>query len=166
MADVRLGDVVVSKPTSTFGGVVPYDFGKALPNGLFERTGLLDKPPLILLNAISGLDSDSITTRKQVSTSIQSALERAEATQDPLQFQRPRHDWLFESSYHHESDYPDCSNCDRSQLVKRSERPNTELMVHYGLIASGSQVIKDSEIRDKVARDLESFFSRWRLPGL
>ncbi|KAL3435041.1 hypothetical protein BDV09DRAFT_81832 [Aspergillus tetrazonus] len=154
MVDVRLGDVVVSKPTGTFGGVVQYDFGKALPNGLFERAGSLDEPPSILLNAISGLESDPITTRKQVSTSIQSALERAEATQDPLQFQRPRHDWLFESSYHHESGHPDCSNCDRSQLVKRSERPSTELMIHYGLIASGSQVIKDSETRDEVARDL------------
>ncbi|KAL4754366.1 hypothetical protein BDW72DRAFT_190228 [Aspergillus terricola var. indicus] len=154
IADVRLGDVVVSKPTGTFSGVVQYDFGKALPNGLFERTGSLNKPPSILLNAISGLDSDPITTRKEVSTSIQSALERAEATQDPLQFQQPRHDWLFESSYHHESDHPDCSDCDQSQLVKRSERPNTELMVHYGLIASGNQVIKDSETRDKVARDL------------
>ena len=26
--DIRLGDVVVSKPTGDFGGVVPYDFGK------------------------------------------------------------------------------------------------------------------------------------------
>jgi len=33
--DVRLGDVVVSKPTVTFGGVVQYDMGKVTERGLF-----------------------------------------------------------------------------------------------------------------------------------
>lgn len=37
-ADIRLGDVVVSTPTSasTFGGVVQYDYGKTLYDGSFE----------------------------------------------------------------------------------------------------------------------------------
>lgn len=39
-ADIRLGDVVVSKPTRDFGGVVQYDFGKTVENGHFERTGV------------------------------------------------------------------------------------------------------------------------------
>jgi nucleoside phosphorylase len=42
--DIRLGDVVVSKPHKTHGGVVQYDFGKATPSG-FERTGFLNSPP-------------------------------------------------------------------------------------------------------------------------
>lgn len=33
--DVRLGDVVVSQPTDTFGGVVQYDLGKRLDGGRF-----------------------------------------------------------------------------------------------------------------------------------
>ena len=37
-ADVRLGDVVVSQPHKTHGGVVQYDAGKATPSR-FERTG-------------------------------------------------------------------------------------------------------------------------------
>jgi nucleoside phosphorylase len=36
--DIRLGDVVVSKPHESFGGVVQYDYGKTTPRG-FERTG-------------------------------------------------------------------------------------------------------------------------------
>ncbi|KAL2829057.1 hypothetical protein BJY01DRAFT_261398 [Aspergillus pseudoustus] len=154
MADVRLGDVVVSKPTGAFGGVIQYDLGKALSNGSFERTGSLSKPPPILLKAISELDSDPITTIKQLSKSIQSALEREGAAQEDSRFQRPPHDWLFLSSYKHEADHPDCSDCDRRQLVKRSERPSNEPVVHYGLIASGNQVIKDSKTRDRVACDL------------
>jgi hypothetical protein len=34
--DIRLGDVVVSKPTAgTFGGVLQYDFGKTISRGRF-----------------------------------------------------------------------------------------------------------------------------------
>ena len=42
--DIRLGDVVVARPSSRNGGVVQYDFGKATPSG-FERTGFLNSPP-------------------------------------------------------------------------------------------------------------------------
>lgn len=48
--DVRLGDVVVSKPHKTHGGVVQYDSGKATQTG-FERAYSLNSPPTILLNA-------------------------------------------------------------------------------------------------------------------
>ena len=43
--DICLGDVVVSKPTDTFGGVVQYDMGKVTTNSVFQRTGSLAKPP-------------------------------------------------------------------------------------------------------------------------
>jgi hypothetical protein len=34
--DMRLGDVVVSRPDGKYGGVVQYDFGKSLSEGRFE----------------------------------------------------------------------------------------------------------------------------------
>ncbi|KAL5340952.1 hypothetical protein BJX70DRAFT_84255 [Aspergillus crustosus] len=43
--DVRLGDVVVSMPNGSLGGVVQYDMGKQLPGGRFQRTGYLNAPP-------------------------------------------------------------------------------------------------------------------------
>jgi hypothetical protein len=46
-----LGDVVVSKPTGNFGGVVQYNAGK---------TGVLNRPPQILLAAISQLESTNM----------------------------------------------------------------------------------------------------------
>ena len=36
--DIRLGDVVVSKPERQSGGVVQYDRGKKTPGGNYERT--------------------------------------------------------------------------------------------------------------------------------
>ena len=49
-ADIRLGDVVVSKPTGRFGGVVQYDFGKALANDKFALTGAFEQTPTSALD--------------------------------------------------------------------------------------------------------------------
>jgi nucleoside phosphorylase len=55
--DIRLGNVVVSKPGGIFGGVIQYDFGKTVEDGRFVHTGSLDKPPKVLLNAVSNLEA-------------------------------------------------------------------------------------------------------------
>src|SRR2546421_724956 len=54
-ADIRLGDIIVSQPAETFGGVIQYDFGKTVEDGRFKRTGQLNKPPELLLTALSNL---------------------------------------------------------------------------------------------------------------
>jgi hypothetical protein len=61
-----IGDVVVSKPTGGFGGVVQYDFGKAVGQGVFERTGSLNKPPQILLTAIAKMEADQMVKGSRV----------------------------------------------------------------------------------------------------
>src|SRR2546421_245509 len=43
--DIRLGDVVVSQPDGTHGGVLQYDLGKNLGEGIFEPKGILRLPP-------------------------------------------------------------------------------------------------------------------------
>jgi nucleoside phosphorylase len=44
-----------------------------------------------------------------------------------------------------------CKLCDKKKVVKRKPR---DMRVHYGLIASGNQVIKDAKFRDKLNKDL------------
>ena len=58
--DIRLGDVVVSKPTGVLGGVVHYDYGKTVASGVFQQTGMMDQPPQVLLNAITRLHAHKI----------------------------------------------------------------------------------------------------------
>ncbi|KAA8652753.1 uncharacterized protein ATNIH1004_001658 [Aspergillus tanneri] len=53
--DIRLGDVVVSKPTMGFGGVVQFDRGKVNTDSCFERTGHLNKPPAVLTASLETL---------------------------------------------------------------------------------------------------------------
>ena len=44
-----------------------------------------------------------------------------------------------------------CTNCDQSKIVQRKTR---DMRVHYGLIASGNQVIEDAAFRDEINRRL------------
>jgi hypothetical protein len=47
---------MVSKPTATFEGVA-VDRGKIHPNGQFERTGTLKKPPVVLMANVQRLEA-------------------------------------------------------------------------------------------------------------
>jgi hypothetical protein len=68
--DIRLGDVVVSQPDSTHGGLVQYDLGKNLEGGIFERKGFLSPPPTVLLTALSNLQSKHEIYGNQISDTI------------------------------------------------------------------------------------------------
>lgn len=57
---IRLGGVVVSKPTNRSGGILQYDLGKSLGEGFFQRTKALNKPPQVLLTAVSELRTDHL----------------------------------------------------------------------------------------------------------
>ncbi|KAK1781062.1 hypothetical protein QBC45DRAFT_449553 [Copromyces sp. CBS 386.78] len=127
--DVRLGDVVVSVPQDTYGGVVQWDLGKAEQEG-FKRTGSLNHPPKSLLSAMA--NEWPLLAPKYL---------RSDALRDIL----------FESEYPHDKNKfnHDCQLCDATRIVSRELRA-AMMKIHYGLIASGNQVIKDAIVRDKL----------------
>ncbi|CBF85153.1 hypothetical protein AN1580.2 [Aspergillus nidulans FGSC A4] len=151
--DIRLGDVVVSKPVGKYSGVLQYDYGKAVQGGIFEPTGTLNKPPHAFLTHMGQLEAKQMTEGKAaLSKIVREALEKnPEMTE---KFAPPEHytDRLFHSSYHHIPGEDTCERCDVKQLIKRQPRETRSPYVHYGLIASGDQVMKDSETRDRLAR--------------
>ncbi|KAJ5675370.1 Pfs NACHT and ankyrin domain-containing protein [Penicillium macrosclerotiorum] len=55
--DIRLGDIVVSQPSGTTGGVCQYDLIIAKSGDRRERTGCLGRPPRVLLKALSGVQA-------------------------------------------------------------------------------------------------------------
>ena len=69
-------------------------------------------------------------------------------------FSPPGRDLLFNATYQHPKSSLDCSQCDRSQVVNRIPRKSREPQIHYGLVASGNQVIKDAKTRDSLAQKL------------
>jgi hypothetical protein len=56
--DIRLGDIVVSQPDGTLGGVVQYDKGKAESGGKFILKGQLNQPPLVVLQTLARLQAE------------------------------------------------------------------------------------------------------------
>lgn len=64
--DVRLGDVVVSQPEGTTGGVIQYDLGKAMVNNNWQPKGMLNKPPPVLLNALAALQAEHEMTAPKI----------------------------------------------------------------------------------------------------
>ncbi|KAL4813902.1 hypothetical protein BDW67DRAFT_192655 [Aspergillus spinulosporus] len=126
--DIRLGDIVVSKPSDTFGGVIQYDYGKTAIAQM-ESNYMLGQVSLRNIMA-SGLHTEDVRT----------------------QLARPPTDQLFQSAYNHVGNRSDCLACDPSKLVDRPERATEEPQVHYGLIASGNQVMKDARTRDFISQ--------------
>jgi nucleoside phosphorylase len=63
-------------------------------------------------------------------------------------------DQLFDSAYDHNETTNNCDTCDSSRLVTRSVRGGYNPVIHYGLIASGNQVMKHGSTRDRLAREL------------
>jgi nucleoside phosphorylase len=146
-SDIRLGDVVISQPHMQHGGVVQYDFGKTGPSG-FTRTSFLSPPPATLLNALSKLRANHDIGRNNILRHLS-----AFTLLPKFKYNNAGPDNLFESAYKH-IEGPTCAQCSKDRLVERTQRASQEIVVHYGTIASGNQVIKDGRIRDKLSSDL------------
>ncbi|KAN0077438.1 hypothetical protein V8E54_005742 [Elaphomyces granulatus] len=147
--DIRLGDVVVSKPSGILGGVVQYDHGKTVASGVFQQTGMMNRPPQMLLNAIARLHADEILENNQRIVEVISNVGMKPAFSRPTDEQ----DRLFNSAYDHPHSEDTCINCDERQLIHRDPRTLDEPQIHYGLIASGNQVMKHGKTRDRLAKE-------------
>ncbi|KAL2869911.1 5'-methylthioadenosine/S-adenosylhomocysteine nucleosidase [Aspergillus lucknowensis] len=134
--DIRLGDVVVSKPHHQYGGVVQYDMGKLTSDG-FITTGSLKAPPEKLLQVLNLMP------------------RHGSAIAEPPDIAYPgiELDQLFKSSYGHTGNDDTCISCDPQQVVPRPmTRTTTSPRVFYGTIASGNSVVKNSEIREMLVQ--------------
>ncbi|KAG7405253.1 Vegetative incompatibility protein HET-E-1 [Fusarium oxysporum f. sp. rapae] len=143
LADVRLGDVVVSTE------VVQSDMGKLMPNDQFQRTSHPVRPPHSLMTAVSKLQASHSRGQNQMYAILSESISQL------THYARPNIlDRLFENDYDHPHSSEDCNFCDQSQLVTRPARQTTDQLIHYGRIASGNQVIKDARTRDKLSEEL------------
>ncbi|KAJ3335830.1 hypothetical protein HDU93_004277 [Gonapodya sp. JEL0774] len=144
-ADIRLGDVVVSMPFGTHGGVVQFDSGQLTSSG-FHRTGHLDSPPRMLLNAVTHLQASQLVGKNNLTEHI-AKLTRLRA------FSRAAtgKDVLFDTTCNHVPGVPTQRSC---TPLPRQQRPDEEPFVHYGTIASGSRVMSDAVQRDAVSKEL------------
>ncbi|KAJ5100555.1 hypothetical protein N7456_006607 [Penicillium angulare] len=143
--DIRLGDVVVSKPIGMNPGVIQYDMGKAVRNGVFEQNGVLHAPPRMIMTALSNLKSDPHLSENP----LQEYIDEIAACRKEYRYPGPNKDRLFSSRFVHNSKHATCDTCSDAHVVLRHTRSGQHPRIHYGLIASGNSVIKDAALRDK-----------------
>ena len=169
--DIRLGDIVVGYPINKEGGVVPYNFGKAVQDHEFERTGSLNSPPTVLLTALTKLSGNHERKGNHIAESVRSIMSRNPRLQEKYQHPGAEHDRLYESSYTHGRGDNRCViSCDSTfpPLVRRPLRkldPDGPV-VHYGLIASADTLMKDAIARDRVIKEQDILCFEMEAAGL
>ncbi|TFA98435.1 hypothetical protein CCMA1212_009811 [Trichoderma ghanense] len=145
--DIRLGDVVVSVPTDTAGGVVQYDYGKRAEE--FLPTGHLNAPPTVLLGALP-----EVRRRHNYPKRFGGIDEHLQVFNNNPRFQKPKEeDRLFRPDARHHGGNG-CSKCDLNGLVLRPPRTSGRAVnVFYGTVASANSLMKGATERDFYARD-------------
>ncbi|OCL03372.1 purine and uridine phosphorylase [Glonium stellatum] len=164
--DIRLGDVVVSKPGVRHLGVLQYDSGKTGKQGDIAQTGTLNKPPQEVLTAIAALEATHRMAENQIYGMLSDMIAKYPLMQQEFSYQGSKHNALFKADYHHKDNARTCKNCDANEAEPRPPRNSNILVVYYGLIASGNQVIKDAITRNKLRQKFDMLCFEMEAAGL
>lgn len=147
---IRLGDVVVSKPKDRSPGVVQSDFGKWEEDG-FKVKGALNLPAAGLMRVVGKVEAQSLLGEFQegdIHTSVKHLRRGAFRRMAPWKYQGREHDPLYKEDAEPRED----GVCDKCEAQLDSHCPDPE--VHYGIIASGNYVVKSRSQRDRLRNDL------------
>ncbi|PGH01089.1 hypothetical protein GX51_05404, partial [Blastomyces parvus] len=159
--DIRLGDIVVSTPGENHGGVFQYDFGKTMQGRRFQTTGFLNKPPSSLLAAVTSLKVEYELGDHELDSAISDILDKKPKLRKKYKQPDPCTDRLYQKGSIHPSNSEasgaaTCAEtCDIHQLIPRPERleEDDNPAIHYGLIASANQLMKDASVRDELSAE-------------
>ncbi|KAH0556306.1 hypothetical protein GP486_005768 [Trichoglossum hirsutum] len=170
--DIRLGDVVVSSPRDGNGGVFQYDFGKTIQDQSFRLTGYLNQPPVALRAAVNGLKAQYKEDGHRIEEAINSILGKKPRIREEYKRPDPSSDRLYQAgAAHPPGNRASCAavcGYDPSNLIIRRERTEIEdnPAIHYGLIASGNQLMKDALVRDSLAKEKDILCFEMEAAGL
>jgi nucleoside phosphorylase len=147
--DIHLGDVVVGWPGDGKPACVYHDRGRSKVGSQTEMLGTMQNPDWRLINALGVLSSNHELGR----TKFDQQLTRLRGRKKFAYPGRER-DRLFKATHHHIGSYGShCMHCDPNELVRRPQRDEDDehkLIFHCGRIATGTSVIQDGELRDRI----------------
>ncbi|OCL09317.1 purine and uridine phosphorylase [Glonium stellatum] len=151
--DIRLGDVVVSTPVGQRGGVMHYAFGKTIQNKTFECTGSLNAPPDKLRGALQKLRALHARNGHRIQSTINDMVRKNKRLQEGYQRPDRELDVLFQASFVHPKRGRSCNETciqHEDRIVRRKDRaPDADdPMIHYGLVASADQLMRNADVRD------------------
>lgn len=148
--DIRLGDVVVSVPEGAYGGVVQHDMGKTHEDGQFEYRGSLDRPPKSLMTALSFLKTKYLLKLNP----MKEYLREMNRTYEGFAYPGKEKDILFCSKCENLDSSSSCNICTDGKIP--NTRSDSNPLIHFGIIASGNQVIANAKLRDKLSNQFKA----------
>ncbi|CAH0031822.1 unnamed protein product [Clonostachys rhizophaga] len=143
--DIRLGDVLVSHPGDSNGGLLQYDFALVGLRVLYERKGYCLK------------------------TAVERTLEKNKRLRKKFEQPDPSSDRLYECKITHANGEESCfTACGLRGLKLRHLLPedDDDPEIHYGLIASGNRLMKNALIRDQLASEIDILCFKMEVTGL
>ncbi|KAL4881691.1 hypothetical protein BJY04DRAFT_218132 [Aspergillus karnatakaensis] len=164
--DIRLGDVVVGVPRQRGSGVIQYDFGKTVQDGRLMLTSSLNRPPDALLTAVNSLRSEHLLQGHKIKHYLNQMLDQYPLLRKSLSYPGHQDDHLYQPNYYHPTTNRTCTACDQTKIIHRVARDSSEPTIHYGLIASGNQVMKDGLTRDRLKQELNILCFEMEAAGL
>ncbi|UKZ84327.1 uncharacterized protein TrAFT101_000240, partial [Trichoderma asperellum] len=167
--DIRLGDIVVSAPSNGTGGLFQYDFGKNIQDQPYQTTGFLNQPPSALLTALAGIQVQHERKGNKLEEAVKQIFEKNRRLLPRYKRPDSSSDRLYRSEIVHPQSRESCAAvCGSSGLIKRSERTEYEdnHAVHYGLIASANQLMKNALDRDRLAAEKDVLCFEMEAAGL
>lgn len=165
--DIRLGDIVVSYPQDTCGGVIQYDFGKAELGGTFRRVGSINSPPRVLLSAVNSMRGAMLTDDPRYLEYMERVIESTTNSNKQF-FSRPdaRDDRLFRVNYEHPISANGCDECPVEWEEKRPERDENYPLPHYGIIASGNSEVRHGSTREHIRQETGALCVEMQAAGI
>ncbi|TDZ30199.1 hypothetical protein C8035_v003173 [Colletotrichum spinosum] len=163
--NIRIGLMVGiggGAPSSKNGnsGVFQYDFGKTVQERTFQHTKHLDQPPTFVRTAVASLQADHERKGHDILQVVETITNRNRRLR---KYRRPdlATDVLYHSDFLHSAAAGNCAaaSCASSpeRTIKRRQRDQDEgdddPTVHYGLVASANQLMKDATVRDRLAAE-------------
>jgi nucleoside phosphorylase len=154
--DIRLGDVIVGYlAPEREDNVFQYDFEEPMQIPRHNGFRFLDQPlPMLLRIAIERVRSQFEMKGHRLEETINAILDNNQQLRE--RYKRPETDRLYRSQFVHpansENDCAVVCGDDPSGFVQRPERTKGNgTIVHYGVIASAYEPMKDALFRDGMA---------------
>ncbi|KAI1608410.1 nucleoside phosphorylase domain-containing protein [Exophiala viscosa] len=158
--DIRLGDIVVSEPQGTGGGVVQYTKGKVRP-GRFEVKGTLNVPPIALLTALASLKADHELQEGRVPGYLSGMIQRyPRMRRNGYSYPGTKEDVLFCSCADDQDD--DCNLCENGKLTRLS-RDSHSLRSTTVSLPRETWLSKTQASGSLLAKNMMLFASKWKL---
>jgi nucleoside phosphorylase len=117
------------------------------------RTGSLNRPPTVLLTAVAALRAKHNLMDDRIVRYLGEMIQHRPKLESKFTIQGSGNDRLFEATYDHQSNDNNCNSCDPQRLASQTPRSSNSPAIHYGLIASANQVMRDGRTRDRLRDD-------------